>query len=180
MRKKQAVFLFLLSFAASGCVVRTYKLTRERVDQDLISGNRGYLMGKAARIEEKERKKTRTTQVVEVELYPFIKFEKAPKEKEKVVAPEEPGAGNRGYITESIAPQIAAPESVTAQSFEKYTVQKNDTLQKISKNFYGTTRKWKKIFEANKDMLKSPDKVYPGQVLNIPLEEPKEDIESLK
>ncbi|MCX7662077.1 MAG: LysM peptidoglycan-binding domain-containing protein, partial [Candidatus Omnitrophica bacterium] len=46
-----------------------------------------------------------------------------------------------------------------------------DTLQKISLKFYGTTKKWKRIFNANKDIIKSPDKIYPGQVINIPLEE---------
>ena len=43
-----------------------------------------------------------------------------------------------------------------------------DTLSKISKQFYGDANKYMKIFEANKPMLKSPDKIYPGQNLRIP------------
>ena len=49
-----------------------------------------------------------------------------------------------------------------------YTVQKGDTLSKISKQFYGDANKYKKIFDANKDQLKDPDKIQPGQVLRIP------------
>ena len=49
-----------------------------------------------------------------------------------------------------------------------YTVVKGDNLSKISKQFYGDPNKYNKIFEANKPMLKSPDLIYPGQVLRIP------------
>ncbi|MBI4981697.1 MAG: LysM peptidoglycan-binding domain-containing protein [Candidatus Omnitrophica bacterium] len=77
--------------------------------------------------------------------------------------------GNQGYVTQSAIPETTENESVVSGGFEKYTVQKNDTLQKISKKFYGTTRKWTKIYDANKEFLKSPDRVRPGQVLNIPV-----------
>ena len=49
-----------------------------------------------------------------------------------------------------------------------YTVQKGDTLSKISKQHYGDANKYMKIFEANKDKLKDPDKIQVGQVLVIP------------
>ena len=49
-----------------------------------------------------------------------------------------------------------------------YTVVKGDNLSKISKQFYGDPNKYPKIFEANTPMLKSPDLIYPGQVLRIP------------
>jgi nucleoid-associated protein YgaU len=49
-----------------------------------------------------------------------------------------------------------------------YTVVKGDNLSKISKQYYGDPNKYAKIFEANKPMLKSPDLIYPGQVLRIP------------
>ena len=51
-----------------------------------------------------------------------------------------------------------------------YTVQKGDTLSKIAKEMYGDANKYPAIFEANKPMLKDPDKIYPGQVLRIPAE----------
>ena len=54
----------------------------------------------------------------------------------------------------------------TASTF--YTVQKGDTLSRIAKEHYGDANKYPQIFEANKPMLKDPDKIYPGQVLRIP------------
>lgn len=47
-------------------------------------------------------------------------------------------------------------------------VKSGDTLSKISKDAYGDANAYMKIFEANKPMLSSPDKIYPGQVLRIP------------
>jgi nucleoid-associated protein YgaU len=47
-------------------------------------------------------------------------------------------------------------------------VKRGDNLSKIAKHVYGDAGKWKKIFEANSDTLKDPDKIYPGQVLIIP------------
>ena len=49
-----------------------------------------------------------------------------------------------------------------------HTVEAGDTLSKIAKEEYGDANQYNKIFEANKPMLKSADKIYPGQVLRIP------------
>ena len=56
----------------------------------------------------------------------------------------------------------AAPEPVF------YTVQRGDTLSGIAKEQYGNAMKYPMIFEANRPMLKDPDRIYPGQVLRIP------------
>lgn len=50
-----------------------------------------------------------------------------------------------------------------------HTVISGDTLGKIAKTFYGNAMKYPVIFEANKPMLTHPDKIYPGQVLRIPV-----------
>lgn len=49
-----------------------------------------------------------------------------------------------------------------------YTVKSGDSLSKIAKNELGDANAWKKIFEANKDVLDDPDKIFPGQVLKLP------------
>jgi nucleoid-associated protein YgaU len=49
-----------------------------------------------------------------------------------------------------------------------HTVVSGDNLSKIAKAFYGDANKYPVIFEANKPMLKHPDKIYPGQMLRIP------------
>ena len=160
-----------LCFLLSGCVVRTYEATKDRVDQNL-SGNRGYLKGSVpANQEPLAKKTTRTTRVIEIEMHPPIKFEKTPKLKIedspflKENSTDQGINGNQGYITRSINPEISEPV------MEKYTVQKNDTLQKIAKKYYGTTKKWNRIYEANKASMKGPNKIYPGQVINIPVDE---------
>lgn len=56
----------------------------------------------------------------------------------------------------------AEPEAVL------YTVRSGDTLGKIAREHYGDAGRYPEIFEANRPMLKSPDLIYPGQVLRIP------------
>jgi nucleoid-associated protein YgaU len=49
-----------------------------------------------------------------------------------------------------------------------YVVVSGDSLSKIAKREYGDAHAWTKIFEANKDILKDPNKIFPGQKLKIP------------
>jgi nucleoid-associated protein YgaU len=49
-----------------------------------------------------------------------------------------------------------------------YEVKKGDTLSKIAEHFYGDVGLYAKIFQANLDTLKDPDKIVPGQRLRIP------------
>ena len=157
--KLPVICLCALTLALSGCVARTYNLTRDRVDQDLtsISGNRGYLTGQPS-TDLGERRTTRTTRVIEVELgFQKQSTAKCPSTTPLTTLTEEPATTYQEPAFEE-----------TNQTFEKYTVGKNDTLQKISRKFYGTTKKWMKIYEANRDVLSTPDKLYPGQTLNIP------------
>jgi nucleoid-associated protein YgaU len=49
-----------------------------------------------------------------------------------------------------------------------YTVRPGDTLSKISQQFYGNANRYMKIFDANRDVLTDPNKIEPGQSLQIP------------
>ena len=49
-----------------------------------------------------------------------------------------------------------------------YIVVKGDSLSKIAKREYGDANKWRAIYEANRDLIKDPDLIYPGQSLRIP------------
>ncbi len=69
---------------------------------------------------------------------------------------------NVARVIDNINIEEDAPESTM------YTVKSGDTLSKISQEVYGSAGDYMKIFEANKPMLSSPDKIYPGQVLRIP------------
>jgi nucleoid-associated protein YgaU len=64
----------------------------------------------------------------------------------------------------------SAPMPEAGAQQETYTVQKGDSLSKIAKSRYGEAGKWKIIYEANKDIIKNPDLIYPGQVLKLPQE----------
>ena len=52
--------------------------------------------------------------------------------------------------------------------FERYTVKAGDTLSKIAQQFYGDKMAYQRIFEANRDILKDPDKIEVGQVIKVP------------
>lgn len=65
-------------------------------------------------------------------------------------------------VDDKMSVSTAEPES------RYYTVVSGDTLSAISKAQYGDANKYNVIFEANKPMLSSPDKIYPGQKLRIP------------
>ena len=58
--------------------------------------------------------------------------------------------------------------TVASEASRFYTVKGGDSLSKISKEMYGDANKYDAIFEANKPMLKNPDRIYPGQVLRVP------------
>jgi nucleoid-associated protein YgaU len=62
--------------------------------------------------------------------------------------------------------QITVAKSEPEAKF--YTVERGDTLSKIAREQYGDASKYPTIFEANRPMLKDPDKIYPGQKLRIP------------
>ena len=73
--------------------------------------------------------------------------------------------------TAATAPTPAAAPAQAQWTSRTYTVKSGDTLSKIAKEMYGDAGKYPQIFEANKSMLKDPDKIYPGQVLRVPPEQ---------
>ena len=77
-------------------------------------------------------------------------------------------AGNALGVESVEASGLNAPE----QSYEVtyYEIQKGDSLWKIADKFYGDGNKYKKIFEDNREVIKDPDKIFPGQKIRIPME----------
>jgi nucleoid-associated protein YgaU len=66
-------------------------------------------------------------------------------------------------------PDFSNVQSGSSSTAEKtYVVVSGDSLSKIAKREYGNANEWPRIFEANKDILKDPNKIYPGQKLRIP------------
>ena len=58
------------------------------------------------------------------------------------------------------------PRNITPAG-KTYTVVRGDSLSKIAKRFYGDATKWPRIHEANRDLIKNPDLIYPGQELRL-------------
>jgi nucleoid-associated protein YgaU len=66
-------------------------------------------------------------------------------------------------IVESEPPKVETPEKPT-----KYVVKKGDSLWRIAGKVYHNPLKWHRIYKANKDKIKNPNRIYPGMVLTIP------------
>ena len=70
------------------------------------------------------------------------------------------GASSTAPPPKPVAPPVNEPRI--------YTVVAGDSLSKIAKREYGKASLWPRIFEANKDQIKNPDLIHPGQKLRIP------------
>ena len=56
----------------------------------------------------------------------------------------------------------------TSNKSRTYVVREGDTLASISRKFYKSSGRWKKIRDANRSVLDDPTKLKPGQTLTIP------------
>ena len=64
---------------------------------------------------------------------------------------------------------VTSGSSSTAPAKKRsVTVKSGDSLSKIAKRELGDANKWKAIYEANRDKIQDPDRIHPGQVLNLP------------
>jgi nucleoid-associated protein YgaU len=76
-------------------------------------------------------------------------------------------AGNVQGVEKVSADQLKAPPQTG--KVEYYTIQSGDNLSSIAKKFLGNASAYPKIFEANREVIKDPDKIYVGQKIRIPL-----------
>jgi len=75
-------------------------------------------------------------------------------------------AGNLKGVTEVNFDGLTGPKSGGAAEF--YTIQKGDTLWKIAQQFLGNGSRYPEIFEANREVVKDANKIFPGQQIRIP------------
>jgi len=188
-------FILILSLmVVSGCKtteglkVRGYVEDKERVDQKM-DGNAGYLSGTPIPEDRSAYKESRRIYVLEV----TKEADKAsvdemninldePRSKE---VPEDNFSSSSYPITQRKtnpvqARRIQIPSlddvelnevnKATIIEYVDYTVEKDDTLQKIAKKFYDSYSNWTKIYEVNKSIIKDPNFLKPGIVIKIPIE----------
>jgi nucleoid-associated protein YgaU len=77
-------------------------------------------------------------------------------------------AGNVKGVSEVKFDNVSAP-AVTVK-VEYYEIVSGDTLSGIAKKFYGKSSEYPRIFDANREVIKDADKIYPGQKIRIPLD----------
>lgn len=181
-----------LVFVMAGCGIKTraYIDDRQRVDIQ-PTGNAGYLVGTPPPEATQVDKKTRKVFIVE-----FSKENEENPELERLAHDIESydmvvnsETSYREQTTRSVSKKTVTQDElqiplITDDDFYvsdqtdnqsdaaqviDYVVEKNDTLQKISKKFYGSYSKWTKIYEANKDVIKDPNFLKPGTALKIHL-----------
>lgn len=73
-----------------------------------------------------------------------------------VIAPD-------GTITAELITEVPAEQTETL-----YTVQKGDSLSRIAKRELGDYSAWREIYEANRDRISNPNRLYPGMTLSLP------------
>jgi nucleoid-associated protein YgaU len=78
-------------------------------------------------------------------------------------------AGNVSGVAEVKVDGLEAPAAV--EHIEYYVIQKGDTLSAIAKQYYGKASEYPRIFKANKEVIKDPDLIFPGQKIRIPLDQ---------
>lgn len=185
--------LGLVIFMISGCATsdtkgggvetRAYVADKDRLDQDMEGGNYGYLFGNPVAPDRSSLKKTRKVYVLEFTKNPEIepediKVETPPPAPVTINVPErrpptrQPEPEEQPFSLPSFDEPEATvretPEPEAEVSFTEYQIQKGDTLQKISKQFYNSYSKWSRIYDANKDVIKDPNRLKVGVKLRIP------------
>ena len=174
-----------LIVAMTGCArITTQVVEKPRVDQEL-KGNRGFLVGKAPAAPETSKSRKILETNVEIatmeELNPWKKS-KAPQSQPQHPKPSSqaqpapvsqrqvnftPAEGDLD-ITPIRSSKPAAQRAEVVAASTSYTVKSGDTLEKIALKVYGDSSEWRRIYQANKDKLSSPSRIYPGQKIAIP------------
>jgi len=77
-------------------------------------------------------------------------------------------AGNIQGVSEVNISDLKVPPP--KEKVEYYIIQKGDTLSKIAKHYYGDANKYPRIFEANREVIKDANLIFPGQKVRIPMD----------
>ena len=160
-RTTQLVIGLTVAALHTGCRTATRVIEEPRVDLDLTSGNRGYLIGTPPSVSA-ERPTTRQMVETELEVPSFYRPSKGQMQRTGLqdVAPPE--------VVLSAEP--SEPMELTGQSYDTYVVKPGDTLWSIAADpaVLGDGTKWRQLFEVNHDQLKSPDRLRAGMTIRIP------------
>jgi nucleoid-associated protein YgaU len=77
-------------------------------------------------------------------------------------------AGNVQGVSEVNISGLKVPPP--KEKVDYYIIVKGDTLSKIAKQYYGDANKYPRIFDANREVIKDANLIYPGQKIRIPMD----------
>jgi nucleoid-associated protein YgaU len=78
-------------------------------------------------------------------------------------------AGNlEGVESVDISGMQVPPVVAVVEDVDYYVIEKGDTLSKIAKRYYGDAKEYPRIFEANREVIRDADLIFPGQKIRIP------------
>ena len=66
-------------------------------------------------------------------------------------------------------PTPTTPQVAEAPQPKRITIQPGNNLWKLSREIYGAGKSYTVIFEANKDQIRNPSLIYPGQIITAPV-----------
>jgi LysM repeat protein len=75
----------------------------------------------------------------------------------------------KAALVRSARPDAASQAAAVSHT---YTVRSGDTLSTISSQFYGTSGEWQWLYHVNQPAVSDPNRIYPGQELNVPADPP--------
>ena len=70
--------------------------------------------------------------------------------------------------TEAAAPAEVVVAAATPDKPSRIIIQPGNNLWRISREVYGKGKMFTVIWEANRDQIKNPNRIYPGQILTAP------------
>lgn len=156
MRGMTHVLCGSLVLLLNGCRVASRVAEVPRVDLELGGGNRGYLVGRPP--EGQVLKATRQMVETDVEVPSFYR-------------PKRSG-GPASLDIEAAPPERDLDEEAQGapSRYDTYVVQKGDSLWSIAAKpeIYGKASRWRRLFDANRTLLKDPDALRAGMTINIP------------
>lgn len=182
--------LMVVAFMAAGCAsskaakattggkvtISSYIEDRQRVDQKM-EGNFGYLSGTPVAPDRSNVRPTKKIYVLEISkeaAVPADLMEGASSHSVSVSDESQRQKVESGpnpiFLPSFEDTQAQRDEAPADGSSVEYVVEKDDTLQKIAKKFYGGYSKWPRIYEANKEAIKDPNRIKQGIVLRIPMD----------
>ncbi len=153
--------LIAMLVVAAGCRTAARVAQYPRVDLALSgTGNRGYFVGTPPPAAEQQT--ARQMVETDVELPAWTRGKRA--------APKPVSLGEIAPPEMDFSEEPPAAEAKGPQVYDIHVVKKGESLWSIAADpaVYGDGTKWRRIFNANRDTLKSPDRVRPGMALKIP------------